>query len=165
MEEMQIGKVHAKVSPSTPRFHTLREVEILGCDKLTDVTWLILAPNLRSLSLECCAKIEEILSEGKLGKVADVVGKAYPTPFLKLENLFLCKLPELKSIYWDALPFPCLTSISIDDCLKLKKLPLNSDSIKGNHFTIWGSQDWWAELEWENEVTRRTFFALFSELC
>ncbi|KAK8479882.1 hypothetical protein V6N13_032741 [Hibiscus sabdariffa] len=160
MEEIKMGNLHARVPPGTnytSRFHTLREVEFSGCDKLRDVTWLILAPNLRIVDIEHCEKMEEVLREGKLGKVADVV----PTPFLKLETLGLICLPELKSIYWDALPFPCLKRIYVDDCPKLKKLPLNSDSAKGNHINIRGMKVWWNNLEWENEATRDAFLPSF----
>ncbi|KAL4368058.1 hypothetical protein GQ457_05G035020 [Hibiscus cannabinus] len=164
--EMRIEKLHTKVSPSTngsSRFHTLREVSISGCFKLKDLTWLILVPNLRTLRIVWCVEMEEIASEGKLGEVTDVVEIPYSTPFLKLETLELYRLRELKSIYWDALPFPCLKSISIEDCPKLKKLPLNSDSAEENHITIKGSQNWWAELEWENEATRHAFLPSFHD--
>ncbi|KAE8721186.1 putative Disease resistance protein family [Hibiscus syriacus] len=166
MEEMKMGtgRQHSGVSvitDYTSRFHTLREVRISSCYKLKDVTWLFLAPNLRSLWITRCAKMEEMLSEGRLGEVANVVGIPYPTPFLKLETLFFIDLPELKSMYWDALPLPCLKRICIDDCPKLKKLPLNSDSAKENHITIEGSQDWWEQLEWENEATRNAFMPSF----
>ncbi|KAE8724280.1 putative Disease resistance protein family [Hibiscus syriacus] len=163
MEEMKMGELHIRfslIADYTSRFHALREVAISFCHKLKDVTWLILAPNLRSISLSHCAKMEEILSEGRVGEVADVVGILYPAPFLKLEIIFLCELPELKSIHWDALPFPCLKSISIYDCPKLKKLPVNSDSQKVNHISIEGSQDWRAEPEWENEATPHAFLPL-----
>ncbi|KAK8674633.1 hypothetical protein V6N13_032742 [Hibiscus sabdariffa] len=94
----------------------------------------------------------------QLGEVADVV----PTPFLKLERLGLLSLPKLKSIYWDALPFPCLKRIHVGDCPKLKKLPLNSDSAKGNHITIWvRKEDWRNNLEWENKATRDAFLPSF----
>ncbi|KAE8721187.1 putative Disease resistance protein family [Hibiscus syriacus] len=160
MEEMQIGTQHSRVSlitDYTTLFYTLREVRIAKCQKLKDVTWLILAPNLRSVEIVACVKMEEILSKSKLGEVADVVGIPYPTPFMKLENLHLSSLPELKSIYWGALPFPCLNHIHTLNCPKLKKLPLNSDSAKGNHVTIKGLREWWEELEWENDASRRAF--------
>ncbi|KAG8489980.1 hypothetical protein CXB51_015564 [Gossypium anomalum] len=154
-----------KLSPNTnytSTFHTLSHVVIRGCNKLVDTTWLILAPNLCYISIFGCAKLEEILSERKLGETADVVGIPYPKPFLKLKTLALGYLPELKSIYWDALPFPNLKSISLlGDCPKLKKLPLNVDSAKGNQITILGSKDWWATVEWENEATRDTFLPSF----
>ncbi|MFQ6644298.1 hypothetical protein Gotur_017761 [Gossypium turneri] len=130
-------------------------------------TWLILAPNLCHISIFGCAKLEEILSERKLREIADVVGIPYLKPFLKLKTLALGYLPELKSIYWDALPFPGLKSISLKSisllggCPKLKKLPLNLDSAKGNQITILGSKDWWATVEWENEATRDAFLRSF----
>ncbi|KAK8350606.1 hypothetical protein V6Z11_A06G222300 [Gossypium hirsutum] len=161
MEEIKIEKLLSSVSSSinyTSQFHTLSRVIIDGCGKLTDATWLIFVPNLRFLSISWCFKMEEILSEGKLGEVADKVEIPYPKPFLKLEMLKLCVLPELKSIYWDALPFPFLKHFCVwGDCSKLKKLPLNSDSAKGNSITIEGRKDWWEEVEWVNEATRDIF--------
>ncbi|XP_052885756.1 disease resistance protein RPS5-like [Gossypium arboreum] len=148
----------------TSRFHTLSSVTIIGCNKLRDVTWLILAPNLRNLELYLCLKMEEILSEGKLGEVASVIGSPYPKPFLKLETLYLQFLPKLKSIYWDALPFPCLKLIRINLCGELKKLPFNSDSAKGNLLSIEGSKDWWATVEWKNEATRDVFLPSFKSV-
>lgn len=75
--------------------------------------------------------MEEILSERKPGEVEGVIGNPYPKPFLKLEALYLRALP-VKSTHWDALPFPCLKLIHTAACQELKKLPLNSDSAKGN---------------------------------
>ncbi|KAK8350659.1 hypothetical protein V6Z11_A06G226400 [Gossypium hirsutum] len=164
MEEMKMEKLHTWVSSSTnytSRFHTLSEVKIYYCNELRDVSWLILAPNLRTLSIIVCAKMEEILSERKLGEVTGLIGISYPKPFLKLETLDLGDLPKLKSIYWDALPFPCLKHLFINDCQKLKKLPLNLDSAKGNLITIKGRKDWWARVEWENAATGDAFLPSF----
>ncbi|MBA0638385.1 hypothetical protein Godav_005256 [Gossypium davidsonii] len=152
-EEMKMEKLSTSIN-YTPCFHTLNRVSILKCNKLTDVTWLILAPNLRFLSIYGCAKMEEILSEEKLGEVTDVVGIPNPKPFMKLETLDLGNLPELKRIYWDTLPFPCLKTICLWwGCPKLEKLPLNSHTTEGNQVTILGREDWWATIEWENEAT------------
>ncbi|MBA0598572.1 hypothetical protein Gorai_008329 [Gossypium raimondii] len=163
VEEIKMEKLHTWVSPGTSYtspFHTLTSVSFQDCHKLTDVTWLILVPNLRYLRLVQCIKIEEILSQGKFGEVADV-RVPYPIPYLKLEKLVLCSLWKLKSVYWDVLPFPCLKCIFVGICPELKKLPLNSDSAKGNRITIDGNEDWWAEIEWENEATRQTFLPFF----
>ncbi|MBA0748390.1 hypothetical protein Gogos_005222, partial [Gossypium gossypioides] len=130
-------------------------------EELRDMTWLILAPNLRNLDIKGCYEMEAILSEEKLGEIAGVIGISYPKPFLKLETLDLRHLPKLKSIHRDALPFPCLKHILIKYCEELKKLPLNSDSAKGNLLSIKGSKDWWARVEWENEVTRDAFLPSF----
>ncbi|MBA0778667.1 hypothetical protein Gotri_006513 [Gossypium trilobum] len=148
------------------RLETLEflDFEVFHCKKLRDMTWLILAPNLRNLDITGCHEMEAILSEEKLGEVAGVVGISYPKPFLKLETLDLHHLPKLKSIHRDALPFPCLKHILIKYCEELKKLPLNSDSAKGNLLSIKGSKDWWARVEWENEATRDAFLPSFKLL-
>ncbi|TYI24352.1 hypothetical protein ES332_A06G228200v1 [Gossypium tomentosum] len=164
MKEIKMEKLHTWVSSSTnytSRFHTLSKVQITGCSKLKDVTWVILAPNLRRLEVWYCIKMEEILSEEKLHQAAVVIGIPYPKPFLKLESLYLIELPKLKSIYRDALPFPCLTRIGINGCIELKKLPLNSDSAKGNLLSIKGDKFWWAKVEWEDEATRHAFLPSF----
>ncbi|KAH1055082.1 hypothetical protein J1N35_033147 [Gossypium stocksii] len=145
MEEMKMEKLHTWVSSSTnytSRFHTLSTIQFFECENLRDVTWLILAPNLRTLQIGECFDVEEILSEGKLGEVAGVIGIPYPKLFLKLESLYLTHLLKLRSIYWDAPPFPCLKLIHIHDCQELKKFPLNSDSAKGNLLTIQGRESW-----------------------
>ncbi|KHG20867.1 hypothetical protein F383_28299 [Gossypium arboreum] len=164
--EIKMEKLSTWVSSSncTSCFHALSTVQIFHCKKLRDMTWLILAPNLRNLDITGCYEMEEILSEEKLGEVAGVIGVSYPKSFLKLETLDLRHLPKLKSIYWDALPFPCLKHILIKYCKELKKLPLNLDSAKGNLLSIKGSKDWWARVEWENEVTRDAFLPSFKLL-
>ncbi|TYH14598.1 hypothetical protein ES288_A06G233700v1 [Gossypium darwinii] len=167
MKEIKMEKLHTWVSSSTnytSRFHTLSKVQIRGCSKLKDVTWVILAPNLRRLEVWYCIKMEEILSEEKLHQAAGVIGIPYPKPFLKLESLYLIELPKLKSIYRDALPFPCLTRFGINGCIELKKLPLNSDSAKGNLLSIKGDKFWWANVEWEDEATRHAFLPSFEPL-
>ncbi|KAK8350563.1 hypothetical protein V6Z11_1Z043000 [Gossypium hirsutum] len=160
MEEMKMEKLLINASC----YHTLSTVEIYECVKLKDMSWLILAPNLRNLKIYLCDKMEEILNEGKLGEVAGVIGIPYAKSFLKLETLYLFWLPKLKNIYWDALPFPCLKLIRINACRELKKLPLNSDSAKGNQLSIEGSKDWWATVEWENEATRDAFLPSFKSV-
>ncbi|PPD75894.1 hypothetical protein GOBAR_DD27181 [Gossypium barbadense] len=82
-----------------------------------------------------CDKMEEILNEGKFSEVAS------------LETLELEFLPELKN-----------------DSEELKKLPLNSDSAKGNLLTIEGSEDWWARVERESEATRDAFLPSFKSI-
>ncbi|MBA0819750.1 hypothetical protein Gohar_022244 [Gossypium harknessii] len=94
----------------------LEALEFLCCENMT---WLVLAPNLKTLSIIACAKMEEILSEGKLGEVAGVIGIPYLKPFLKLETLLLIGQPKLKGIYLNALPFPYLKQIIIELCPEL----------------------------------------------
>ncbi|XVF11353.1 hypothetical protein REPUB_Repub08aG0020400 [Reevesia pubescens] len=140
-------------------FQSLSEVLISRCSKLRDIAWLILAPNLRHLAVSKCDKMEEIINERKLSQVAEVLETS--SLFAKLETLKLQFLTELKSIYWDALPFSCLKEIYVFKCPKLKRLPLNSNSAKENKIRIEGQEKWWKELQWEDESTLNAFLPCF----
>ncbi|WCJ40595.1 LRR and NB-ARC domains-containing disease resistance protein [Euphorbia peplus] len=83
-------------------------------------------------------------------------------PFVKLETLILENLLELKSIYWKALPFQYLKKIEVIDCCLLKKLPLDSHRPNANELLVIEAQeDWWENLEWEDDDTRITFSPCF----
>ncbi|XVF11412.1 hypothetical protein REPUB_Repub08aG0025400 [Reevesia pubescens] len=140
-------------------FQSLSIVLIRRCSKLRDITWLILAPNLSFINVIRCDKMEEIINERKLSQVAEVVETS--TLFAKLKTLRLRLLRELKSIYWDALPFSCLKVIHVFECPKLKRLPLNSNSAKENKIRIIGEEEWWKELQWEDESTLNAFLPCF----
>ncbi|XP_022714852.1 probable disease resistance protein At1g12280 [Durio zibethinus] len=140
-------------------FQSLHKVIMINCSKLRNITWLILAPNLRNAFVEDCNKMEEIISEIKLSEVAELVGTL--TPFETLKYLTLRKLPELQSIYWNALPISCIKEIHVQNCPKLRRLPLNSNSANGNKISIKGEEKWWKELQWEDESTRNAFLPCF----
>ncbi|EOY25866.1 NBS-LRR type disease resistance protein [Theobroma cacao] len=148
-------KIVIRPIDKAPCFHTLSRVSLCSCNNLRDITWLILAPNLTHLFVVFCSRMEEIISD----QVTDVVGIPIPSPFAKLEELDLRDLPELKSIYWDALSFPCLRKIKVFNCSKLKKLPLNLDS--GNQISIEGYKEWWEKIQWKDEATRKFFLPSF----
>ncbi|XVE92488.1 hypothetical protein REPUB_Repub01dG0101500 [Reevesia pubescens] len=141
-------------------FQSLGDVFIALCSKLREVTWLILAPNLRRLHVSQCEKMEEIINERKLSQVAELVDTS--SLFAKLDSLYLRLMPELKSIYCDALPFSCLKYIQVYECPKLKRLPLNSNSAKENKICIRGEEEWWKELIWEDESTLNAFLSCFN---
>ncbi|TYH48727.1 hypothetical protein ES332_D10G087200v1, partial [Gossypium tomentosum] len=124
-------------------FQSLVKVYISGCSTLRDITWLILAQNLRHFIVIDCHKMEEIINEIKLSQIAEMY------------------LPELKSIYKDALPFPCMKDIHMYACPKPTRLPLNSDSAKRNKIRIHGKEKWWKEMHWEDESTRNAFLPCF----
>ncbi|TYI05419.1 hypothetical protein ES332_A10G087300v1 [Gossypium tomentosum] len=124
-------------------FQSLVKVYISGCSTLRDITWLILAQNLRHFIVINCHKMEEIINEIKLSQIAEMY------------------LPELKSIYKDALPFSCMKDIHVYAWPKLTRLPLNSDSAKRNEIRIHGKEKWWKEMHWEDESTRNAFLPCF----
>ncbi|EOY25814.1 Cc-nbs-lrr resistance protein, putative [Theobroma cacao] len=161
LEEMKIEKEGEGRMIQASLFRTLREVTIFECGNLRDMTWIILVPNLRFLWVVNCLKMEEIMSKEKMSEAADLVRSLNPNPFAKLQNLTLQFLPELKSIHWDVLPFPCLTEIFVRECPKLRELPLSSDSAKGNPICIQGEKEWWETLEWKNKATQNAFLPFF----
>ncbi|KAL5802602.1 hypothetical protein ACOSQ4_030907 [Xanthoceras sorbifolium] len=103
-------------------FCSLQVVTIRSCPKLKDLTWLILAPNLRSLDISDCSNMEEIINVGRLSEFPEMMGDLIP--FSKLEFLTLKDLPKLMSIYWSDLPFPQLTQITIRECPKLTQITI-----------------------------------------
>ncbi|KAF9669841.1 hypothetical protein SADUNF_Sadunf13G0006400 [Salix dunnii] len=139
---------------SETSFHSLRRVSIVNCSALEDLTWLTLAPNIKFLMISRCSKMEEIIRQEKSGQRNLKV-------FEKLECLRLVSLPNLKVIYPDALPFPYLKEIFVDECPNLRKLPLNSNSAKEHRIVIQGWEDWWRRLEWEDEAAQHTFLPSF----
>ncbi|KAL6139769.1 hypothetical protein ACLB2K_058071 [Fragaria x ananassa] len=137
-------------------FHGLQMIMIQYCDNLKDLTQLCFAPNLISVYVLCCSRMESIIDMKKLGGDADVA-KDF-NMFAKLIYLDIRCLPTLKSIYETALPFPCLRYFNIDGCPELKKLPLDSSSAQGGtNLTLRGEQNWWDGLQWEDPLALDSF--------
>ncbi|KAI9185864.1 hypothetical protein LWI28_011400 [Acer negundo] len=114
LEEVEVdfvGETQA-IRESPSRFYFLDKVIIKGCPRLWDLTWLILAPNLKSLEISDCIRMEEIINVGKLSP--ELMGNVIP--FSKLKRLILVRLPKLRSIYWRVLPFPDVMELTIADC-------------------------------------------------
>ncbi|KAJ4718287.1 NBS-LRR type disease resistance protein [Melia azedarach] len=143
----------------THGLHSLREVNIWSCSKVRDLTWLIFAPCLQHLTIRSCHDMEEIISHGKLGEARDIIQNL--NPLAKLQYFELRYLPNLKSIYRDALPFPHMEKIIIRGCPNLNELPLDSDSSKGHKFDINGEEHWWKELHWKDQATQNFFLPFF----
>ncbi|XP_006427324.2 disease resistance protein RFL1 [Citrus clementina] len=141
-------------------FRSLHLVAIYECHKLKDLTFLVFAPSLKSLSLYGCNAMEEIISVGKFDETPEVMG--HISPFGNLQTLDLSRLPILKSIYWKPLPFTHLKEMAVTHgCNQLRKLPLDSNSAKERKFVIRGREDWWNRLQWEDEATQIAFRSCF----
>nr|VDD58986.1 unnamed protein product [Brassica oleracea] len=156
LEEIKIEKTPWYKSLSSPCFSILTNVTIIECDGLKDLTWLLFAPNLAHLRVADSVQLEDIISKEKAASVLE----NNIIPFKKLEELSLWDLPELKSIYWNALPFQRLRGLDISgSCAKLRQLPLNSESVVNvEKFVIKCDDRKWIErIEWEDEATRLRF--------
>ncbi|KAL5719752.1 hypothetical protein ACHQM5_012497 [Ranunculus cassubicifolius] len=140
-------------------FKLLSEVVIYKCDALRDISWLVLAPFLRALIVEECSELEEII----LDRFAATID-GNQNIFSRLQRFQLNSLPKLKSIVRDGLLFPRLTQIIVSDCPMLKKLPLASTSTTDkSELGIYGSAEWWNELQWEDEIVKSSFQPFFVE--
>ncbi|WCJ40593.1 Disease resistance protein (CC-NBS-LRR class) family [Euphorbia peplus] len=139
-------------------FERLREITLDKCSSLVDVKWVILVPNLTILKIQSCEGMEEVISSRTMGESSNGDSRE---PFAKLEILTLENLPELRSIYGNALHFHHLKKIEVIDCCVLKKLPLDSHSANANELIIEGEEDWWKNIEWEDDDTRVTFLDFF----
>ncbi|MED6197105.1 hypothetical protein PIB30_053544 [Stylosanthes scabra] len=119
----------------------LHKVYIWHCDSIAHLTWLKYAPLLEILFVHSCKSMEEVVKEHEHEAIQ---------LFSCLRVLSFELLPNLKSIYNRALPFPSLRSIVIHNCTNLRKLPLNSNSAKETLLQIKGDSTWWSNLEWED---------------
>ncbi|XP_065866902.1 probable disease resistance protein At1g12290 [Euphorbia lathyris] len=142
-------------------FEKLREISLDKCSSLVEVTWLILVPNLAILKVQNCEEMEEVISSRRMGENRN---EDKWEPFAKLEILRLENLPALKSIYWKTLAFQNLKKMEVIDCSVLKKLPLDSHSATANTnelLVIEAQEDWWENIEWEDDESRDTFLPCF----
>ncbi|KAJ4718339.1 Disease resistance protein [Melia azedarach] len=162
LEELKIdcGEQVQSIREVHHRFCNLQKVDLSNCNVLKDLTWLLLAPTLKQIMISSSNNIEVIVSEPKLEEVQRIMGNLIP--FEKLEFLKFFRLPNLKSIHWTALPFPCLNAMRVVECPQLKKLPLDSNSAKERKIVITGEEEWWKELQWEDEATQSTFLPCFN---
>ncbi|KAJ9692582.1 hypothetical protein PVL29_011573 [Vitis rotundifolia] len=157
-ETTESNYLNSKVS-SHNSFHSLECVHIKRCLGLKDLTWLVFVPNLKILKIDDCDQMQEVIGTRKSDESAE--NGENLGPFAKLQVLHLVDLPQLKSIFWKALPFIYLNTIHVDSCPFLKKLPLNANSAKGHRIVISGQTEWWNEQEWEDEATHNAFLPCF----
>ena len=139
---------------SNSNFLNLVHVQIAGCHRLLNLTWLIYASSLEGLMVTGGNRMEEIIGSGEGGD--SEIQQQSLNIFSRLEKLRLQFLPNLKSISRWALPFPSLKEISVSGYRNLRKLPLNSNSATNTLEKIEGESSWWEELEWEDDNLKRT---------
>ena len=161
MEHLELRKCtnlkEVEISPGTyhPRheFSLLRKVVIVGCDSLSDVTWLIYAPNLQTLELRECIKLRYCIALWEETNIEKM------PIFLSLMVLRLVMLPSLHRICSHVLSFPSLREIEVLECHNLKELPFDSKSAK--KCRMHGEKMWWGSLRWEDEATKQVFSSKF----
>ncbi|XP_034696122.1 disease resistance protein SUMM2-like [Vitis riparia] len=145
------------IARSNQHFRSLRDVKIWSCPKLLNLTWLIYAACLQSLSVQSCESMKEVIS-------IDYVTSStqHASIFTRLTSLVLGGMPMLESIYQGALLFPSLEIISVINCPRLRRLPIDSNSATKSLKKIEGDLTWWGRLEWEDESVAENFTNYFS---
>ncbi|CAA7018684.1 unnamed protein product [Microthlaspi erraticum] len=135
-------------------FPNLSKVYIQQCNGLKDLTWLLFASNLTHLEVGFSRELEDIISKEKATSVTGTIA-----PFQKLEHIKLLDLPMLKNIFKSPLPFPKLKYVYVRNSPKLKKLPLDSNSVDSVKALViyYCEQEWSDGIEWEDEATRCRF--------
>ncbi|KAF8111125.1 hypothetical protein N665_0076s0121 [Sinapis alba] len=171
MVEIKIEKTPWNKILTSPCFSYLSDVTIIECDGIKDLTWLMFASNLINLSVHQLKQLEDIISKEKAASILGKEATCSDTliPFEKLEKLDLVELPELKSIYWNALPFQRLRHLAIRGCQKLKKLPLDSKSVLEVEKLVIVVEDsngnYIYPIEWEDEATGNRFIPTQAHGC
>uniref|UniRef100_A0A1J3DHU8 Putative disease resistance protein n=1 Tax=Noccaea caerulescens TaxID=107243 RepID=A0A1J3DHU8_NOCCA len=141
-----------------PCFANLSSVILMRCNSNKDLTWLLFAPNLVTLTIVQSEEVEEIINKEKTTNLTGII-----IPFQKLKFCGLDNLPKLESIYWSPLSFPCLRSVYANNCPKLRKLPLDATSVPrlGEFSITMRPPEQITDLEWEDEDTKNRFLPLF----
>ncbi|EOA12901.1 hypothetical protein CARUB_v10025875mg [Capsella rubella] len=111
-----------QITPMNPWFKDLTAVVINSCIHLKDLTWLVYAANLESLSVESSPKMTELINKEK----AKGVGM---NPFQELQVLRLHYLKELGNIYGSQVSFPKLklNKVDIENCPNLHQRPVEEN--------------------------------------
>ncbi|KAL3737191.1 hypothetical protein ACJRO7_026024 [Eucalyptus globulus] len=136
-------------APNCYCFPSLVEVIVFDCGFL-DMSWLVHAPKLQRLGVHKCDSMEKIIEDGIAREELAASGL-----FSRLKSLHITNLPNLRSICDHALLFPQGVEFWIDRCPGLRKLPLDSNGMRGS-FSIDAEKGWWEEFEWD-PAARVTF--------
>ncbi|XP_051127533.1 probable disease resistance protein At5g63020 [Andrographis paniculata] len=135
-------------------FHNLNEIRLVSCCNLLDLWWLVYAPMLQYLLVSDCRSMIEIVT-------ATATGHDSINLFSRLKDIYLYDLPCLQSVSPCPLPFPSLVKISVGECPRLKRLPLDWTSGRGGLKTIRGESVWWDTLQWEDQMLQPHFRQYF----
>uniref|UniRef100_A0A6N2KW08 TIR domain-containing protein n=1 Tax=Salix viminalis TaxID=40686 RepID=A0A6N2KW08_SALVM len=141
---------------------SLRKIKVSECNSME-----IMAPsswsgliNLEEISVEDCEKMEEIIGGPRSDEEGAMGEESNEFKLLKLRNLILINLPELKSICNAKLICDSLETIAVQLCeKKLKRIPIclpllenGQPSPPASLRRIWiGPKEWWkSTVEWEH---------------
>ncbi|KAL6311026.1 hypothetical protein AAG906_006994 [Vitis piasezkii] len=166
LEDVTINLEKEVVHSTFPRhqyLYHLSEVKIVSCKNLMKLTFLIYAPNLKFLWIDNCGSLEEVIEVDQCG--VSKIESQYFGLFSRLVLLYLLGLPKLRSICRWSLLFPSLKVMRVVQCPNLRKLSFDSNiGISKNVEEIGGKQEWWDDLEWEDQTMKHNLTPYFKPL-
>ncbi|XP_042465431.1 disease resistance protein SUMM2-like [Zingiber officinale] len=141
-----------EISLNRVRFYNLREIYIHDCPMLKDASWVLQLPCLNCLDISMCGKMKEVISE---------VGNSNSICSSSIQYLILWNMSDLNLIANRPLHFPYLEYIRVRECPKLIKLPFGTEILKNRLKVIKGEEDWWNNLDWDDESIKDSLTPYF----
>ncbi|OAY85846.1 Disease resistance protein RPS2 [Ananas comosus] len=160
------------VGPAPHHFQSLRDLTIVRCHKLDNISWVLWLESLERLVISHCYGMEYIVQEASTetqtmngvstsqqNEIEEAVtdmgadSVIQSSEFPKLRSVILNDLPKLQSICC-ARNFSCLESIRVEGCKNLKRLPISRTYRIEKLKQICGSDEWWRTIDWEDENMR-----------
>ncbi|GKV13105.1 hypothetical protein SLEP1_g24172 [Rubroshorea leprosula] len=146
------------------RFFSLKEIRVFRCNQLKKVFsygWLLhYFQSLETIEVSWCSQMEELISSS--------AHEEEKVTLPKLERLELTSLPLLKSICSHSSVLICdsIQSLTITNCEKLKRIPLNFpliDNAQSSHppslkEIVVFPKEWWESLEWDHPNAKDILF-------
>lgn len=135
----------------------LRRINILNCFQLKNANWVLHLPALEHLELHYCHDMEAIVDGGGDTAAED---RRTPTTFPCLKTLAVHGMRSLACLCRGvpAISFPALEILEVGQCYALRRLdgvrPLKLREIQG-------SDEWWQQLEWEEDGIKDALFPYF----
>ncbi|XP_077242308.1 uncharacterized protein LOC143882767 [Tasmannia lanceolata] len=141
-------------------FPKLQEIRVIGCHGLKSLIphdLLEQLHNLEEIYVRNCSNMKEIFGakvvDENTSEIVATCSVVDSNAFPKLRNLQLRELPELTYICREAFSWPSLEIVQVWGCPNLQRLPFSTGNAKKIQ-EIKGREEWWNELEWENEETK-----------
>lgn len=146
---------------SLPR---LRSIEVSQCSNLVSIFPLPFPclKNLEEIKISSCNNLKELFQSSP-SMTPPLRPERRGSVVPKLWRLELKDLPRLVTLYSEMETWSSLEQLEVTGCDLLRTLPLtiqNANTIK----EIRGEHQWWSNLEWDHNNTKRSLLPYFSSL-
>ncbi|XP_077244424.1 disease resistance protein At4g27190-like [Tasmannia lanceolata] len=154
------GMVKSGGRSSFPKLQNISVVDCHGLKSLIPHDLLEQLHNLEKIYVWNCSNMKQIFGAKVVDEnTSEIVATCSVVDSNALPNLrllYLTGLPELRYICQEAFSWPSLEIVNVWLCPNLRRLPFSTGNAKKIQ-EIKGKEEWWNELEWEDEETRLNF--------